>query len=94
MVGAQVTVRSTALLGTLTFATTTGPDGRYFTEGAIHPDITIRAVDPATGFVGFTAGTLNRANGFAVLDVGLVPAGSISGLVRQANGIDSAGSAV
>ena len=46
--GAQVTVTSSAASSALTFAVTSGADGRYFVEGANLLTIAVRASDPVT----------------------------------------------
>jgi 5-hydroxyisourate hydrolase-like protein (transthyretin family) len=78
--GALVTVNS----GGTTRTATSGADGRYTVQGLPGPSVEVRALDEASGLYGVSRGTM-AANGFLDLDVILLDAGSISGIVRGAN---------
>jgi hypothetical protein len=68
-----------------TVSTTSAPDGTYFVEGRTGPAVTVRA-QTADGLLrGSMSGTMNRANGFAVIDVELVEASRVHGAVTHAN---------
>jgi hypothetical protein len=94
MLKAQVLVTSIGNGASITLPAITDDQGRFFVEGAIYPAITARAVDPATGLIGFVSATLNRPNGYANVAIGLVAAGSITGVVRHPDGTTAAGANV
>jgi 5-hydroxyisourate hydrolase-like protein (transthyretin family) len=79
--GALVTVNS----GGVTRTATTGAGGRYTVQGLPGPSVEVRALDEASGLYGLSRGTM-AANGFLELDVVLLDAGSVSGIVRSPNG--------
>lgn len=81
--GAQVTVTG----GGTTVATLTQADGRYFVEGVSGAvTVSVRALDPVTQLLGYGTGTMNRANGYVVVNVALIAAGSMHGQVMTAAG--------
>ncbi len=68
-------------------STATALDGTYFVEGLSgSQSVDVKAADPATSLMGYSHATMNRQNGFAVVDVVLIEAGRISGIVKRANG--------
>ncbi len=81
--GAQVTVTSA---GAIPLAATTDGNGYFSVTGVAGPDIAVRALDPSTSLRGFAAASMNRANGFAHVNVVLIPAGAIQGTVLRADG--------
>ncbi|MEO8681584.1 MAG: Ig-like domain-containing protein, partial [Vicinamibacterales bacterium] len=89
--GAQVTVSNG--LGT-PVATVSDADGRYSVSGIYGPEVTVRAFDPQTSVRGFVTATMNRANGFAHVNVVLIPAGSIRGTVHRADAVTAVGDGV
>lgn len=79
--GAPVTVTS----GSTVRTTISGPDGEYTVQGLPGPDVEVRARHEASGLYGLSRGMMAE-NGFLALDVVLLDAGSIGGVVRRANG--------
>ncbi len=68
-------------------STATGLDGRYFAEGLNEsPTVEVKASDPGTNLLGYSRASMNRQNGYAFVDVILIEAGRISGVVRKADG--------
>ena len=84
--GVQLTINSVVT------ATTDG-SGAYFAEGVAGPSVSVKALDPVSRQRGFAAASMNRPNGFANVDVSLIPAGAVLGDVKTATG-DPAGAGV
>jgi hypothetical protein len=84
--GVQLTINSVVT------ATTDG-SGAYFAEGVAGPSVSVKALDPVSRQRGFAAASMNRPNGFANVDVSLIPAGVVLGDVKTATG-DPAGAGV
>lgn len=74
--------------------TTTDASGNYFVEGQTGTNVAVKALDPVSKLLGYATGQMNRANGFVQIDVVLIPAGTIEGTVRQADGQTPAGAGV
>ncbi|MCU0256338.1 MAG: Ig-like domain-containing protein, partial [Vicinamibacterales bacterium] len=73
--------------GDQTLSTSSGADGKYFFEGIDRQStVEVKADDPGSRLIGFARGPMNRLNGFVTLDIALVEAGRISGVVKQADG--------
>jgi hypothetical protein len=84
--GADVTVGSGFNQSAVTAA-----DGSFAVEGATGPYVSVRATDPSTHLYGFASGLMNRAGGFARINVVMMTAASVSGTVFQSNGVTPAG---
>jgi hypothetical protein len=78
--GVQLTINDTVT------ATTNGL-GEYFAEGVPGPAVTVKAFDPVSRLRGHSTALMNRAGGFANVDISLVPAGAVRGDVKTAAGI-------
>jgi len=80
--GAQVTVT-----GGQTVTTLTDDTGHYFVEGIAGVfTVSVKALDPGTQLLGYGVGTMNRPNGFVVVNVALIAAGSFNGQVLTPTG--------
>ena len=77
--GVQLTING------IVTATTDGA-GAYFAEGVPGPSVSVKALDPVSRLRGFATASMNRANGFANVDLTLVPAGVVRGDVKTAAG--------
>ena len=91
--GADVTVTDT--FGTVSH-TVTDASGAYLVEGVAtspfqNTNFTVKVSDPATNQIGYATGTLNVPNGFAHVNVLVVTAGRIGGIVFTADGRTPAG---
>ena len=81
--GVQLTINSVV-------PATTNSAGEYFAEGVPGTSVSVKAFDPVRRLRGYSTGAMNRAGGFATVNVALVPAGAVRGDVRTVTG-DPAG---
>ena len=84
--GVQLTINSAV-------SATTNGAGEYFAEGVPGTSVSVKAFDPVRRLRGYSTGAMNRAGGFATVNVALVPAGAVGGDVRTVTG-DPAGAGV
>ena len=60
--------------------------GHYTITGITGPAISVKALDATSSLRGFTTATMNAANGFAHVNMVLLPAGAVHGIVHLADG--------
>ncbi|WP_211360494.1 carboxypeptidase regulatory-like domain-containing protein [Geobacter argillaceus] len=77
------------------YSVTTDATGRFSISGIAGPGVTFRANDPQTKLKGYLAASMNAANGYLKdVQIQLIPAASLAGTVRKADGVTSAGAGV
>lgn len=82
--GAEVTIFD----GITSRTTTTDAEGKYVIVGVFGVSVPVKVRHPETGHVGFAVARLSQPNGFANhVNVLLFAAGSVSGVVRSADGV-------
>ena len=81
--GAQVTV----IANNGTFSATTNAQGVYTVTQVAPGVITVQGVDPTNTDQGQSTGTLGLSGQSVEIDVALIPSGSVSGTVVQADGV-------
>ncbi len=77
------------------YSVTTDATGRFSISGVAGPWVTFRANDPQTTLKGYLAASMNAANGYLKdVQIQLIPAAALTGTVRKADGVTTAGAGV
>lgn len=74
------------------YSVITDASGRFAISGIAGPSVSFRANDPVTKLKGYLSASMNATNGYLKdVQIQLIPAAALSGIVKKADGVTPAG---